>query len=163
MTPVRLLAVALLLCSLPAIAQDNKLGVNISGPVNPLPRDFKAYLGTPRGVAATTAEPWRVIPNQLADASPHDNPMSHLRIDEYQLPQSSRDDRAQLVIPSQDSGAFPTAQPQAADTICYSIRSYQVARDSKSSDATHPAGYSTCQPASRYHVKSAVGQTHSDR
>jgi hypothetical protein len=36
---------------------------------------------------------------------------------------------------------------------CYSIRSYVVARDSKDSDSTHLAGYSTCQPATRYGLK----------
>jgi len=41
------------------------------------------------------------------------------------------------------------------DTTCYAIRSYVVARDAKDSDSTHPAGYSTCRPSDRYHVKSA--------
>jgi hypothetical protein len=43
-----------------------------------------------------------------------------------------------------------------ADSICYSIRSYMVARDDKDSDSTHPVGSSTCQPASRYAVKKAL-------
>jgi len=38
------------------------------------------------------------------------------------------------------------------DTLCYAIRSYKVARDDPQSDSTHPAGYSTCQPATRFHV-----------
>ncbi len=41
------------------------------------------------------------------------------------------------------------------DSICYSIRSYVVARDDKGSDSTHPVSSSNCQPASRYHVKKA--------
>jgi hypothetical protein len=36
---------------------------------------------------------------------------------------------------------------------CYMIRSYVVVRDSKDSDTTHPASHSTCQPATRYGVK----------
>jgi hypothetical protein len=40
-----------------------------------------------------------------------------------------------------------------ADSLCYTIRSYVVARDSKHSDAVHPAGYSTCQPASKYRLR----------
>ncbi len=40
-----------------------------------------------------------------------------------------------------------------ADTVCYTMRSYVVARDSKHSDAVHPAGYSTCQPASKYRLR----------
>jgi hypothetical protein len=43
---------------------------------------------------------------------------------------------------------------QADDTLCYSMRSYKVARDSSASDATHPAGYSTCQPAARFRTYS---------
>ena len=39
------------------------------------------------------------------------------------------------------------------DAVCYTIRSYVVARDSKHSDAVHPAGYSTCQPASKYRLR----------
>jgi hypothetical protein len=41
-----------------------------------------------------------------------------------------------------------------ADTTCLSMRTYVVARDSKDSDSTHPAGYSTCQPTDRYRLKS---------
>ena len=41
------------------------------------------------------------------------------------------------------------------DTLCYSIRSYVVKRDSKHSDSVHPAGYSTCVPAARYRLKTA--------
>jgi hypothetical protein len=39
------------------------------------------------------------------------------------------------------------------DTVCYTIRSYVVARDSKHSDSVHPAGYSTCQPAGKYRLR----------
>ncbi|MGP0019249.1 MAG: hypothetical protein ACLPHP_11815 [Candidatus Sulfotelmatobacter sp.] len=39
------------------------------------------------------------------------------------------------------------------ETVCYAIRSYVVARDSKYSDSTHPVSYSTCQPAARYQLK----------
>ncbi|HUO26175.1 MAG TPA: hypothetical protein VMU61_10935 [Candidatus Aquilonibacter sp.] len=45
----------------------------------------------------------------------------------------------------------PRAQPQG-DTFCYSIRSYQVARDNPHSDSTHPVKYSTCQPSARFTV-----------
>jgi hypothetical protein len=38
------------------------------------------------------------------------------------------------------------------DTLCYAMRSYKVARDDQHSDSTHAVGYSTCQPAARYHV-----------
>lgn len=42
------------------------------------------------------------------------------------------------------------------DAACYSIRSYRVTRDNPGSDLTRPAGYSECQPAARFQVKTAV-------
>jgi hypothetical protein len=74
---------------------------------------------------------------------------------------------------------FPPAKPEAArgsehdwtfkpwskshkrvltqnDATCYSIRGYRVKRDNLESDSTRPAGYSTCQPATRFQVKEAV-------
>jgi hypothetical protein len=42
------------------------------------------------------------------------------------------------------------------DAICYSIRSYRVTRDDPQSDSTRPAGYSECQPAAQFQVKTAV-------
>jgi len=44
------------------------------------------------------------------------------------------------------------------DKTCYTIRSYVVARDDKDSDTTHPVGFSTCQPSSRYRLKNAQVQ-----
>jgi hypothetical protein len=45
--------------------------------------------------------------------------------------------------------------PEGLDGACFTIRSYVVARDSKDSEATHLVHTSTCQPASRYHFRSA--------
>jgi hypothetical protein len=42
------------------------------------------------------------------------------------------------------------------DVTCYSIRAYRVTRDDPKSDTTRAAGYSTCQPASRYQMRTAV-------
>ena len=53
---------------------------------------------------------------------------------------------ASMDFPSNESNADPT---------CFTIRSYVVARDSKDSDSTHPAGYSTCLASDRYRVKTA--------
>jgi hypothetical protein len=36
------------------------------------------------------------------------------------------------------------------DTFCYTMRTYKVARDDKDSDSVHAAGYTTCQPATRF-------------
>ena len=43
---------------------------------------------------------------------------------------------------------------QTDDSVCLTMRTYKVARDDPHSDATHPAGYSTCQPAARFRTYS---------
>ncbi len=50
----------------------------------------------------------------------------------------------------------PDGQEQG-DTLCYTMRSFKVARDNPQSDSTHAAGYSTCQPAARFHVHTIEG------
>ena len=42
------------------------------------------------------------------------------------------------------------------DEVCYTMRSYKVERQERSSDATQPTQYSTCQPSSRFDVKNAT-------
>jgi hypothetical protein len=58
-------------------------------------------------------------------------------------------DPQQRVVPSGST-------PAQSDTVCYSMRSYRVTRDDRESDSTRLAGYSECQPAARYQVKTAV-------
>ena len=95
-------------------------------------------------------------PNQVADGS--------ARISSAVAPKASDDSNVLELQPDGSSRAakanaeakvsFPNlSRPLYEDTTCYTIRSYVVARDSKHSDSTHPAGYSTCQPASRYGLK----------
>lgn len=50
-----------------------------------------------------------------------------------------------------------------SDSLCYAIRSYVVARDSKHSDSVHPVGYTTCVPARRYQLRTTVEQQGSER
>jgi hypothetical protein len=49
---------------------------------------------------------------------------------------------------------IPDRQAMDDDTLCYTVRSYKVARDNPHSDSTHAAGSSTCQPAARFHTRS---------
>jgi hypothetical protein len=42
------------------------------------------------------------------------------------------------------------------DVFCLSMRTYRVKRENPESDAVTPAGYTTCQPAKRFQLKSAV-------
>jgi hypothetical protein len=44
------------------------------------------------------------------------------------------------------------------DNVCYAIRSYVVARDTKDSDSVHPVGYTTCVPARPDQLKKAQQQ-----
>ena len=64
-------------------------------------------------------------------------------------------DQVRALLGQKDLQQLTLRQLQANDPTCYTIRSYVVARDSKDSDSTHPAGYSTCLPSDRYHVKTA--------
>jgi hypothetical protein len=154
MTFARLLAATLLVCSAPVLAQNQQLLAS------PALRNIHRGRGVvtffiPCCAAATTpAEPWRIVPNQPADAGK--NPLDRFPNYDYQ-DFRFKDGRAHILRPNADAGMFNSSlEPQLnADTTCYSIRSYVVARDAKDSDSTHPAGYSTCQPSDRYHVKSA--------
>ncbi|HEY6338197.1 MAG TPA: hypothetical protein VIW68_06865 [Candidatus Sulfotelmatobacter sp.] len=77
------------------------------------------------------------------------NSMDRSRVDQ------PRPQLNQFVVPHVLFG--PDGQP-LADNVCYSIRSYVVVRDSPHSDTTHLAGYSTCQPATRFRVRSTNGE-----
>ena len=103
----------------------------------------------------TPSEPGRIIPNQPADVGSGQQLLSHMQVDQFRF------DRKVKAKPDQVVSVLD-GQPDT-DTICYSIRSYVVARDAKDSDSTHPAGYSTCRPASHYHVRTAEGTPSRDR
>lgn len=139
MTLARLLAAALVFCSLPAFAQ--RLPGNVlSLPCRP----------------STPAEPWRIFPDRSADMSAGQTPLNVIRADEHRFERGDAD-CVHLFMWNGHSASvaehFPS--PWEADQACYMIRSYVVARDSKDSDSTHPVSYSTCQPSERYRLKSA--------
>ncbi len=50
-------------------------------------------------------------------------------------------------------GGAPGDLATFPDNICYTMRTYVVARDSKTSDSVHPVSSSTCQPGKRYGLK----------
>jgi hypothetical protein len=75
MTHARLLAVTLILCSVSASAQESRWGAPISGNLASFHHlFFFDFLGT----AATALEPWRLIPEQPADASSARNPLDRI-------------------------------------------------------------------------------------
>ena len=167
MTLTRLLVGALAICSLPVFAQDQQS--QITRPSTP-PCGESSLTGCPvvgnvlrsgggffffdlnGATAATPEEPWKFIPNQLADANSGKDPLNRLQIDKYKVFRSNTNKRTLLVGPEADAGMFLTGM-EGLDGTCYAIRSYVVARDSKDSDSTHPVSYSTCQPSSRYRVR----------
>ena len=128
MTLTRLFAAVLLLFPLAAFAQDQQ------GPLNLTPASPFAVGESTR---PTPTEPWRIIPK--ADSYHADKGQEVILFDESKAP-----------VPD----SYPHAQ-LLRDTTCYAIRSYVVARDDKDSDSTHFVRYSTCQPASRYRLKTA--------
>ena len=145
MTLARLLVVPLVACSTMAFAQQKTDSLKLPAQI--------ADASTSATVASP--EPWKFIPKQPADASAGRNPLDRLQIDKYKVFRSKTDARTLLLGPEADAGIVLSSLGGHldADSTCYKIRSYVVARDSKGSDSTHPVSYSTCQPAARYKVK----------
>ena|SRR5579864_5838445 len=143
MTLARLLVV-LFVCSLPAFAQDQQL----IAPQNP---DNVATFA-PNNNSPTPSDPWRIMPDRSSNFT--SDSMDRTRIDQYVQGlgkgdlRSSRSNEAKRRTLVMGLGG-----PLDSDATCFTMRSYVVARDSKNSDSTHPTGYSTCQPASKYRVR----------
>jgi hypothetical protein len=148
MTSARLLAAALLFYSLPAFTQDRQI---VSG-------NGGSAMVTNGEAAATPSEPWRVIPNRPDFSS---DSADRIRVDQYRLDRGQLDPRTgRPKMEGQIGGTIMSEDgSMEADAMCYAIRSYVVARDSKDSDSTHSVGYSTCRRASRYHLKTTVGES----
>ena len=150
MTLARLLIVALLFCSMPAFTQElpagnlPAAGKSYSGDMIPPVANFMSAMKEPSAA-------WRIVPNQSSDS----DSTNRIRVDQYRLDPHSLDlltgrarsqPKARTLVMGGDGSLD-------SDPTCYTIRSYVVARDSKDSDSTHMTGYSTCQPASRYGIK----------
>jgi len=151
----RLLAIALVVFPFAAFGQGKQ---NVATPANQQVAS-----------AAVPAEPWRILPG---DASKRVAPKATVQLEPQPSPTPSK---------SQDPGIIFENVPKTAannnlivlspndliaspggmvlDTYCLKIRSYVVARDSKGSDSTHLVHYSTCQPASRYRLKTVELQS----
>lgn len=144
MTLTRLSLVALLVCSLPAFAQGQQLIATENG-------DNAAALAASRD-SPKPSEPWR-MPNRPSNFS--SDSMDRVHIDQYVLDPGRGDFRTgRSNEAKRRTLVMGLNGPLDMDTTCFTMRSYVVARDSKDSDSTHPTGYSTCQPAYRYRVKS---------
>lgn len=143
----RLLAATLLACSTLAVAQLKSEPLQTTDASN--------------STTVASSEPWQVIPKYLADPSARTF-FEQQQIDKYKVSPSKESTRTRLLGPEADSGIIVSnlaGQPDGSVTTCLKIRSYVVARDSKDSDSTHPVSYSTCQPSSRYQVRTAEVQS----
>jgi len=142
----RLLLSAVLFCSFPALAQ-NQVGER--------PPHVFIRQGDLQS-AAIPSEPWRIVPSQ-PNLNFAPDARNQWRIDDFKAFRDGRlgDDAGQLLSKSLIQQLVAQGRFED-DTTCYAIRSYVVARDTKDSDATHPTGYSTCQPSTRFRLKSTV-------
>jgi hypothetical protein len=150
MTLARLLVAAFVICAVSAFAQDSQAG---SAP------------GVPdsRTRAGTTSEPWRVGPSDTLNSGSQQDALSLLQSNPYRARKTDQGAEVAQFIPSPRIFILPPNGQMADDTTCYTIHSIVVERDAKDSDATHTVRSSICQPASRYHVKSAESRASDGR
>jgi hypothetical protein len=99
----------------------------------------------PAQLSASNRNPFS--PNLLSRANP--NAPDRILLGDYGPRQS------QFSVPRNWLHNNADWQPQA-DGHCLKMRTYKVARDGPHTDATHAAGYSTCQPAARFQTRSIV-------
>src|SRR5258708_22554532 len=119
-----------------------------------------------------------VAAQSSSDRNPSTQPQSaqaSIRVDRLQLPfprdrndlshtmpgANGAGEHSSTIIPPLQFHRLPRLEFDALEPtlgqgdVCYSIRGYRVTRDDPESDLTRPAGYSTCQPAARFHLKGA--------
>jgi hypothetical protein len=183
MTSARLVVAALLVCTASAFAQVQTLPGSYTGDG---PTRASAYLFAPIPLILPPLDTrvpdflelwWAVPEEQPAQTQGIFGPLHPVVIKPWEVPyQPQQTDPAQLsgddmnilqakvnllqavLDANLDKGVFIT--PDGAgwgDGICYTMRSYVVARDNRDSDAVHPVSYSTCQMGSKYHLKTAEG------
>lgn len=98
----------------------------------------------------TTHDRWNVA-ELTASSKAAENPFDRVHIDEFKTQRDFSPFKAEAKN-DPISLNLNDASASDGDGLCYTMRSYVVARDSKHSDATHPVSYSTCQKASRYRL-----------
>lgn len=119
-----------------------------------------AIAQTPLAGQSTTLSPQVKLPSDSSD---------RILVDQFRLPAnpllgSNSREREAEALSGYDfhlSQGFPLGRflkpetaPEDSASICYSIRTYRMKRDDPQTDVTRPDGYSTCQPATRFAVKS---------
>ncbi len=168
MTLARLLAAALLLCSLPALAQDQQSQHSRTPKppcrglclVNVMPSKVSFFSVDWVGYSGHSFGPLGDFP-ESADRGSTRSALDQVRLGQYDFGQLIQDPKEG----KDDSGLYPLPPRHRSvtligpdvqlpdDNTCLTMRSYVVARDSKDSDSTHLVSYTTCQPSARYRVK----------
>jgi len=67
----------------------------------------------------------------------------------------SKIDSDRAILSPDDRDSF-TLSLDDHDASCVYMRTYRMKRETRCSDVTHPAGYTTCVPVARFMVKRAV-------
>ncbi len=88
-----------------------------------------------------------------AQASPPSAPDSSQPASVLSQNAESEHDSGKMPAPVHTQHILTMEQNEAT---CYALRTYRVARVSPESDTVRPAGYSTCQRATRFQLRTAV-------
>jgi len=105
---------------------------------------------TPK-VSLSNHHGWNVAEMTASSKAP-EAPLGRIHINEFKTQRDFSPFRAEAKN-DPISLNLNDASASDGDGLCYTMRSYVVARDSKHSDSTHPVSYSTCQKASRYRLR----------
>jgi hypothetical protein len=70
-------------------------------------------------------------------------------------PETGTSENGSVAIRPMDSRSQHILTLQQDEKTCYTLRTYRVARENPESDSTRPAGYSTCQRATRFQLRTA--------
>ena len=144
MSSVRMLVAAAILSSTWLLAQDH--------PKDPSPPAANSNLDS-------ISQTGRLRIDQFGSTSATFSQNPWLSFQTAEPPRLGQDQVKIKVFHLPEVGNFAIPPYLFADHYCLKIRSYLMARDGKNSDSTHQVGYSTCLPASRYRLRTAVGST----
>lgn len=119
----------------------------------------KADPTSPSAIAGSnTPADWNAISGLAAKNSVPQDPLA--RLEASQPPEfkiNNGHNTEVLFIPDPSQAFVMSPDSLSADSVCLKIRSYVMKRDGKNSDSTHLVGYSTCQPAKKFQLRTTVG------
>jgi hypothetical protein len=171
MTLARMVGTALLFCCALTAAQDQQVKIGrlpensnvivsdrLPGNSNMivLGKDENGRYKICRAVGPFPCDGRRAFDARLFGSSntvPHEDAAQ--RLEEAANTDKGEDSHITSLDLNSDHGIFIYPDGLGLDGVCFAIRSYVMVRDRKDSDSTHLVHTSTCQPASRYHFRTA--------